>query len=313
MANVAWLPSLVGAMLAAAACVWGARTFFAAETALFAGAILGSTLLLSTEAFIAKTDAMLCGAVTLAMAGLARIYAARFRANGRFERLMFWLAISLSALVKGPVGPMVAALAVIALAVWDRRTAWLRNIGWGWGVILFAAICGLVVAVLGCTTGLTWGAGYPAAHAIIGGAQVPFWFGLAKFDTTLATAVAGLPGGIFAPSLSTGAGFGNMLRWLFPGESPSAVVLLGMAAYFTGVVRAPLTAVFILTETTNSRGLMLPLMASALVADLVSRRVCETKLYEGLSETFLGRERPNEAPEPPEYRDRRAASRDPSA
>jgi 4-amino-4-deoxy-L-arabinose transferase-like glycosyltransferase len=151
------LPSLVGAMLAAAACVWGARTFFAAETALFAGAILGSTLLLSTEAFIAKTDAMLCGAVTLAMAGLARIYAARFRANGRFERLMFWLAISLSALVKGPVGPMVAALAVIALAVWDRRTAWLRNIGWGWGVILFAAICGpWAAAVTTATDGTFW-------------------------------------------------------------------------------------------------------------------------------------------------------------
>jgi len=179
--------------------------------------------------------------------------------------------------------------------------------------VLFAAVCGLVVAVLGCTTGLTWGAGYPVAHAIIGGAHVPFWFGLAKFATTLATAVAGLPGGIFAPSLSTGAGFGNMLRWLFPGESPSAVVLLGMAAYFTGVVRAPLTAVFILTETTNSRGLMLPLMATALVADLVSRQVCETKLYEGLSETFLGRDPPNEAPAPPAYRGTPAAPGDPSA
>jgi H+/Cl- antiporter ClcA len=167
--------------------------------------------------------------------------------------------------------------------------------------VLFAALCGLVVAGLGCATGLTGGAGYPVAHAIIGGAHVPLWFGLAKFATTLATAVAGLPGGIFAPSLATGAGFGNMLRWLFPGEPASAVVLLGMVAYFTGVVRAPLTAVFILTETTNSRGLMLPLMATAIVADVASRWVCETKLYEGLSETFLShapkRGPENEVPE----------------
>ena len=151
------LPSLLGAMLAAAACVWGARTFFAPETALFAGAILGSTLLLSTEAFIAKTDAVLCGAVTLAMAALARIYGERFRTNGHFERLMFWLAMSLATLVKGPVGPMVAVLAVIILAVWDRRAAWLRNVGWGWGVILFFAICGpWAAAVTTATDGTFW-------------------------------------------------------------------------------------------------------------------------------------------------------------
>jgi 4-amino-4-deoxy-L-arabinose transferase-like glycosyltransferase len=151
------LPSLLGAMLAAAACVWGARAFFADETAFFAGAILGSTLLLSTEAFIAKTDAVLCGAVTLAMAALARIHAQRYRSSGRLERLLFWLGISLAALVKGPVGPMVAALTAVTLAVWDRHAGWLRRLGWGWGVILFAAICGpWAAAVTTATDGTFW-------------------------------------------------------------------------------------------------------------------------------------------------------------
>src|SRR3954451_13949049 len=44
------IPSLLGAMLAAAVCAWGARAFFGAEAGLFAGAMLGATLLLSTEA-----------------------------------------------------------------------------------------------------------------------------------------------------------------------------------------------------------------------------------------------------------------------
>lgn len=70
------LPSLLGAMLAAAACAWGASVFFGGPTGLLAGAILGSTFLLSTEAFIAKTDAVLAGTTTLALAALARIYAA---------------------------------------------------------------------------------------------------------------------------------------------------------------------------------------------------------------------------------------------
>jgi H+/Cl- antiporter ClcA len=59
-------------------------------------------------------------------------------------------------------------------------------------------------------------------HRLSSGAQrdrgrdVPLWFGAAKFAATLATAVSGLPGGIFAPSLSIGAGIGDMLRSLLP-------------------------------------------------------------------------------------------------
>ena len=125
---------------------------------------------------------------------------------------------------------------------------------------------------------------------MIEGGASPWWFGPAKFATTLATAIAGLPGGIFAPSLATGAGFGNILTWLFPGQSVSAIVVLGMVAYFTGVVRAPLTAVFILTDTTAARGLMLPLMATALIADRASALVCREKLYNGLARTFMGKD-----------------------
>jgi H+/Cl- antiporter ClcA len=63
-------------------------------------------------------------------------------------------------------------------------------------------------------------------------------------------------------------------------------VILGMVAYFTGVVRAPLTAVIILSETTASRGLMLPMFAAAFLADWASQAVCREKLYHGLSATF---------------------------
>src|SRR5205085_1796772 len=75
------VPSLLGAMLAAAACAWGAAAFFGAEAGMVAGVLLAATFLLSTEAFIAKTDAALAGAITLAMAALARLYAA---ARGAF-------------------------------------------------------------------------------------------------------------------------------------------------------------------------------------------------------------------------------------
>jgi H+/Cl- antiporter ClcA len=158
--------------------------------------------------------------------------------------------------------------------------------------LLFAGLCGLVVAGLGVATGMTWGTGYGAARGMIGGVDAPLWFGPAKFVATLATAVAGLPGGIFAPSLAVGAGVGNLLHALFPADPTGAVVILGMVAYFTGVVRAPLTAVIILSETTASRGLMLPMFAAAFLADWASQAVCREKLYHGLSATFS----PHQAP-----------------
>jgi len=64
-------------------------------------------------------------------------------------------------------------------------------------------------------------------------------------------------------------------------------VLLGMIGYFVGVVRAPLTAVIIITETTASRGMIIPLFATALIADIVSAMVCRERLYHGLSKPFL--------------------------
>lgn len=153
--------------------------------------------------------------------------------------------------------------------------------------VAFAAMCGLCVAAIGVGTGLTWGTGYAPARALIMGEDLPLWFAPAKFIATLATTISGIPGGIFAPSLATGAGFGQTLRWFFPDEPASAVVLVGMAAYFTGVVRAPLTAVIIITETTGARGFMLPLLGAALVADASAQLLCKERLYHGLAKSFL--------------------------
>jgi len=245
-------------------------------------------------AMLVMTAILISGAVALGLAG-DYVYFGSIGASMKLGGAI------LVAPVAGVLGGIAGGLfARLLLGVAHREFAFLR--AFQQRPVLFAGVCGLVVAIIGCTTQLTWGAGYGAAHAMIVGVHAPLWFGPAKFVTTAATAIAGLPGGIFAPNLATGAGFGNMLRWLFPGEPASAVVLLGMVAYFTGVVRAPLTAVFILTETTNSRGLMLPLIASALVADFASRQICPVKLYEGLAETFLAK-LPSAAPAPRAYPD----------
>lgn len=153
------LPSLLGAMLAAAACAWGAAALFNPMTGLFAGALLGTTFLLSTEAFIAKTDAVLAGTLTLALAALARLYAARRGgpAAGRPMKLVFWLGLSAALLVKGPVGLVVVGLTIAALCLWDRRIDWLKDLGLIWGPILLLAIVGpWAAAVTVATDGAFW-------------------------------------------------------------------------------------------------------------------------------------------------------------
>ncbi|HEV2364457.1 MAG TPA: phospholipid carrier-dependent glycosyltransferase [Caulobacteraceae bacterium] len=135
------IPSVLGAMAAAAACAWGAAAFLPPRLAFAAGAILGSSLILSTEGMIAATDAALAAAVTAAMAALARLYlGARggTAAAGAGTRFLFWFALGASILLKGPIGPMVAGLAITALAVFDRDRGWLKRLGWGWGLILLA-------------------------------------------------------------------------------------------------------------------------------------------------------------------------------
>lgn len=153
------IPSILGAMLAAAACAWAGAAMFGQRAGFLAGAILGATFLLSTEAGIAKTDAMLCGSVTLAMAGLARIYLAA-RAGEvpiRPHKLMFWLGLGLSILIKGPIGLIVVAPAMIALSVWDRDVSWLKRLGWGWGLPLVALIVGpWAIAITIATDGGFW-------------------------------------------------------------------------------------------------------------------------------------------------------------
>jgi len=153
------LPSLLAAMIAAFACAWVGARLFGARAGFLAGAILGASFLLSSEAGIAKTDAALCAAVTAAMAALARIYMASRagEAPDRRHKFVFWLALGLSILIKGPIGLIVVAPAILALCLWDRDARWLKRLGWGWGLPLVALIVGpWALAVTIVTDGGFW-------------------------------------------------------------------------------------------------------------------------------------------------------------
>ncbi|HET6608751.1 MAG TPA: chloride channel protein [Rhodopila sp.] len=155
--------------------------------------------------------------------------------------------------------------------------------------VLFAALCGLSLAVLGyLSDGQTFGTGYAQARGLVEEHSdlTPF-FALLKLAATVVSYVSGIPGGIFAPCLSIGAGIGQVLAPLVPNAPFGAMILLGMTAYFSGVVQAPITATVIVMEMTANQGLTIALMATAFLSFGVSRLVCRRPLYSALAQRFL--------------------------
>ena len=219
------IPSLIGAMLAAGACAWGAAAFFGPEAGLLAGAMLGTTFLLSTEAFIAKTDAVLCGTTTLAMAALARIYASARDGPpvGRAAAMVFWAALGVATLVKGPVGPMVAALAILTLVIVERRAGWLVKLDAYWGLILFLIIVGpWAGAVTVATDGGFWSSALAGdlAPKLAGGQET---HGAPPGYHTLLAPILAFPMTLMLPAAAVAAwrrrsetGVRFALAWLIP-------------------------------------------------------------------------------------------------
>ena len=124
------LPSFLGGFAAAWLTFWLARAVAPPPAAFAASALLAGTLLLSAEATIATTDAVLLATVVAAQAMLLRAYLAA-RNSGRPKlpwaiALAGWAAIGIGILVKGPVTPGVCILTALVLSLWDRNGAWLR-------------------------------------------------------------------------------------------------------------------------------------------------------------------------------------------
>lgn len=155
--------------------------------------------------------------------------------------------------------------------------------------VVFAAICGGILALIGLASGnSTYGSGYSEAKSLLNGSSVlPEGYGLLKMTATVVSYVSGIPGGIMAPTLSAGAGFGANIAHLFTSIPAGAVIILGMVAYFSGVTQAPITSSVIVMEMIDNHEMILPLMAAAFIASACARLVCPTPLYHTLAQNFI--------------------------
>lgn len=139
--NTIWpyrLPSALGLVLAALAALWAGSALLPQRTAMIGAGLYATGLLAGLEGMIAKTDSVLVGFTTLAIAALAQLYAGKPRP--RVTSLVFWAAIGCGILIKGPVTPLVIALTCGALYAWERKAAWMKPLLWWPGPLLAIAI-----------------------------------------------------------------------------------------------------------------------------------------------------------------------------
>jgi 4-amino-4-deoxy-L-arabinose transferase-like glycosyltransferase len=123
------LPSLFGATGAVLLTYWTALAFVTRRSALLAGLMMASSVLLGVEARLAKTDAMLLFTCVAAMGAMARIYLASHRqpdAPGRWGMpALLWTAAAVSTLIKGPLILMFIGLTALVLSIADRSGRWI--------------------------------------------------------------------------------------------------------------------------------------------------------------------------------------------
>lgn len=126
------LASLLGGIVSVWLSYWCCRAMTNRIAAVVGGGLLSATLLLSAEASIATTDAVLLACTLGAQGVLLRAYLGqRDRPEampGRALILAGWLALAVGILVKGPVAPAVCAVTILGLWLWDGNARWLKQL-----------------------------------------------------------------------------------------------------------------------------------------------------------------------------------------
>jgi chloride channel protein, CIC family len=199
------------------------------------------------------------------------------------------LAIYLSlGIVAGALGIFYNRLLLKTLAGVDRLPRW-------WAA-LFPAMVGALVGVIAWFHPDLVGGGDGITQSILTGAGTLSIVGivfLMRFALGSLSYAARTPGGLFAPMLVLGAQsgwlFATICNRIFPALTvdPKVLGVVGMAAFFTAVVRAPLTGIILIIEMTNGFTLLLPMLAACFTAMLLPTVFDNEPIYESLRKRLL--------------------------
>lgn len=197
---------------------------------------------------------------------------------------------ALLGIIAGVLGVLFNRGLLVSIELHTRVPARLR--------LLVTAVTGALVGLVGWFSPLLIGSGHHLAEEALRGEVlltiIPLFF-CVRFLLTIASYGTGAPGGIFAPLLVLGAllglAVGQGAHQLAPDivPQPAVFAVVGMAAYFTAIVRAPLTGIMLIVEMTGNYTLMLCLLVSCFCAYVVAEALKDVPIYEALLQRDLRR------------------------
>lgn len=209
--------------------------------------------------------------------------------------------------VAGLAGNLYNGALLGMLAAMDRLSRW--------PIEIRAAVIGGAVGALGFFAPALIGGGDDITQRTLSGAaalaMLPLAF-LLRFGLGAVSYAAPVPGGLFAPLLVLGAQLGLfcgvLCRLAIPdaGLDPAAFAVVGMAAFFTAVVQAPVTGIVLVIEMTASFTMLLPMIAACFAAMLVPNLLHGAPIYDSLRERLFRLQHSEEASAATQAADARA-------
>ena len=185
------------------------------------------------------------------------------------------------------IGAISGVVSGYAIALMHRlKRAWSARVP---SIVLRAGMAGAMIGALGLIAPSILGVGYESVSLWLHGAGTTTDSAVAFGVKTVAFVIAvssGILGGTFAPSLfmgaALGAAIGHGAHHLFPHAAidPKAYALLGMGAFFAGLLRSPIAAVLIVIELTRDYELVVPLMLAVSLSVAISRRISKRSIVE---------------------------------
>ena len=155
-------------------------------------------------------------------------------------------------------------------------------------VITIAIVLGFIVAIFNyLSAGQIAGSGRDEVLLMLENKTLGLDFVAMKYFATLTSLASTIPGGLFMPSISIGAGIGSEAASFYTQIDTQVIIIMAMIAYLSAVIRAPLTSVFVILEMTATLNLLIPGLIVAFIANFISKQIFKQPIYEALADNYL--------------------------
>ncbi|SFV76697.1 Chloride channel protein [hydrothermal vent metagenome] len=155
-------------------------------------------------------------------------------------------------------------------------------------VITIAIVLGFIVAIFNyLSAGQIAGSGRDEVLLMLESKTLGLDFVAMKYFATLTSLASTIPGGLFMPSISIGAGIGSEAASFYTQIDTQVIIIMAMIAYLSAVIRAPLTSVFVILEMTATLNLLIPGLIVAFIANFISKQIFKQPIYEALADNYL--------------------------